>query len=122
MKHILIIDDDPIILKVLGARLQQEGYEMLYAHDGNEGLKLAQEAKPDLVMTDYRMPNMGGLAMVGRMKMAEDTKNIPILMLTSEDFNPEALDALAKLGVNQYVHKSAAYTDILAAVKKILAE
>jgi CheY-like chemotaxis protein len=95
---------------------------VLYAHDGVEGWEMARTRRPDVIVCDFRMPNMDGLELAGRLKAAAETKDVPLVMLTSEDFSPEVQKALRELGVAEYVHKSSLLPELLAAVKRATGE
>ncbi|MEY4723741.1 MAG: hypothetical protein RLZZ324_1254 [Candidatus Parcubacteria bacterium] len=120
-KHLLLIDDDGIMLQLFGGQFASAGYEVLYAHDGAEGWEMARSKKPDIILCDFRMPNMDGLELGGRLKAAPETKDIPLVMLTSEDFSADVQRALKDMGVADYLHKSLAFPEMLERVKKIVA-
>jgi len=82
MKKILLIDDDVDIVDLLESRLQKNNYEIIFANDGDSGLKKAMEQKPDLIILDIMMPTLGGET-AKLLKSFEATKNIPILFFTS---------------------------------------
>lgn len=120
--HLLLIDDDEIMLQLFGGQLVRKGFEVIYAHDGAEGWELARRIKPEIILCDYRMPSMDGLETASHIKGEDDTKHIPLIMLTSEDFSPEAQKMLKDIGVDDYLHKGLAFKDILARVKVVLAK
>lgn len=116
--HLLLVDDDPIMLQLYGGQFVRKGFEVLYAHDGAEGWEMARKLKPDLILLDYRMPGMDGMETAQHLKEdSEETKHIPILMLTSEDFSGDAVRALKEMGVEDYLHKGLPFTEIFARVK-----
>ena len=84
MKKILIIDDDPGIVKVIQYRLIKLGYEVLTAVDGKEGLQKAMDIKPDLVLLDYFMPSLNGDEVCKHIKAHEATKHIPVILMTAD--------------------------------------
>ena len=118
--HLLIVDDDPIMLQLFGGQLAAKGFEMIYAHGGAEGWEMARRLKPDLILLDYRMPSMDGMETATHLKAEADTKSIPIIMLTSEDFWPDTVKSLKEIGVAEYVHKGKPFPEILAHVQKVL--
>jgi CheY-like chemotaxis protein len=81
-KKVLVVDDDKNTVKFLSVALQENGYEAIGAHDGEEGLQRLQEAKPDLVVLDVMMPKRSGFTLFKRLKKDDDTKSIPVIMLT----------------------------------------
>jgi CheY-like chemotaxis protein len=82
-KKILMVDDEPEILKVISTRLTSKGYEVISAADGDEGIKKARQQKPDLIIMDIMMPNMSGGDAVRLLRADEETKHIPIVFLTA---------------------------------------
>lgn len=117
----LLIDDDPIMLQLFGGQFVQKGFEVIYAHDGAEGWEVARRLKPDIILCDYRMPNMDGMETAEHLKNdSEETKKIPLIMLTSEDFSLEAQKALREIGVDAYVHKARLFPEIMENVKAVL--
>ena len=118
--HLLLIDDDPIMLQLFGGQFVTKGFEVLYAHDGAEGWEMARRLKPEIILCDYRMPSMDGMETASHLKGEADTKGIPLIMLTSEDFSPEAQKMLKEIGVDDYVHKGMMFNEILDRVKKVM--
>src|SRR3989338_6594377 len=88
--HILMIDDDEMLLRLFGAKLSSAGFNIIYARNGNEGREIARRLHPDLILLDIRMPDVDGFTVAHRLHTDAITKDIPILFLTNEDFSPEA--------------------------------
>ncbi len=86
-KQILIADDSESIREVLAYSLKNAGYEVLMACDGVDALKYLDGRTVDLLLTDYHMPNMNGLELIGKVRKIENYKFIPILVLTTENQN-----------------------------------
>lgn len=82
-KSVLIVDDDPGIVKYLETVLHESGYQSRSAGDGKEGLEKLQELKPHLVILDVMMPKKSGFVLFKQMKKDEGLKDIPVIMLTS---------------------------------------
>ena len=82
-KRILIIDDTQDILMVVSRRLQSWGYEALTASSGEEGLKIAEEQTPNLILLDIMMPKMKGREVCARLKANPKTQRIPVIFLTA---------------------------------------
>jgi CheY-like chemotaxis protein len=80
---ILVVDDDPIILSTLGDLLRAHGHRMLEAANGRDGLSLARDERPDLILVDHHMPDMDGLAVVEALKSDAGTRGIPVVAFTS---------------------------------------
>ena len=80
---ILVVDDDPIILSTLGDLLRAHGHRILEAANGRDGLSLARDERPDLILVDHHMPDMDGLAVVEALKSDAGTRGIPVVAFTS---------------------------------------
>jgi CheY-like chemotaxis protein len=80
---ILVIDDDSLVLGTLTELLRAHGYRVLEATKGHEGLELTRAERPDLILVDYHMPEMDGLAVVGALKSDTMTRGIPVVAFTS---------------------------------------
>jgi signal transduction histidine kinase/DNA-binding response OmpR family regulator/ligand-binding sensor domain-containing protein len=100
---ILAIDDNPDILQFLSTILSAS-WNLIYATDGNEGLRIAREQNPDLIISDVIMPNMDGLEMATLIKEDHHTSHIPIIMLTSRNTQDQELEGL-KHGADDYLRK-----------------
>ena len=101
---ILLIDDEPDILKTLGRRLEQEGFAVLTANSGEAGLRIAQERQPDLVLLDIMMPKMKGRDVCARLKADELTADIPVIFLTALGL-PDHVKAGLDSGAEDYLVK-----------------
>jgi len=105
MKTILIIEDEPTLQKTLSLALQQEGYEIKNALDGEIGLKLAKETKPDLILLDLILPKIDGFEALEVLKNDDATKDIPIIVLTNLESTQEIEKALV-MGATTYLVKA----------------
>ena len=85
-KKVLVVDDEIHIVHVVTIKLRNNGYEVVTADNGAEAFALACEEKPDIIVTDYQMPRMTGLELVERLRQCEQTKDIPVIMLTARNF------------------------------------
>src|SRR6202050_2748468 len=81
---ILVVEDERSLVEVLSCNLEREGFEVLTAHDGQEGLRQAQLKLPDLVVLDLMLPIKGGLEVCRELKMGARTREIPIIMVTAK--------------------------------------
>ncbi len=95
--RVLVVDDETYIQHVVSLKLSNAGFEVLTASDGEEGLQVAIEEIPDLIITDYQMPFLTGLEMCQRLKQVPATASIPVIMLTARGF---ALDDADLRSVN----------------------
>lgn len=83
MHTLLVVDDDPTILETLKTLLELESFRVLTAADGERGLRVAQEQRPDLILSDMMMPRMDGLEMIARLRDAVGTEAVPIILISS---------------------------------------
>jgi DNA-binding response OmpR family regulator len=114
MQHILVIDDDSGVTSVLKRGLAYEGYAVDMAASGVEGLALARERYPDLVILDIMMPGMNGLEVLRRLRSAD--AQLPILMLTARDAPSDQVEGL-QTGADDYVVKPFTFEVLLARVQ-----
>ena len=101
---ILIVDDTPVILKMLKRQLEHWGYQALTAASGEEGLRLAEQARPDLILLDILMPKMKGREVCARLKANPKTRDIPVVFLTALGLT-EHVKAGIELGAEDYIVK-----------------
>jgi two-component system alkaline phosphatase synthesis response regulator PhoP len=85
-KKVLVVDDEIHIVHVVAIKLRNNGYEVISADNGAEAFDLACEEKPDIIVTDFQMPVMSGLELVEKLRQQDDTKDIPVIMLTARSF------------------------------------
>jgi CheY-like chemotaxis protein len=85
-KTVLVVDDEIHIVHIVAIKLRNNGYEVISADNGAEALELALREKPDIVVTDYQMPVMTGLELVEKLREHDQTKDIPVIMLTARSF------------------------------------
>lgn len=114
---ILIVEDEPNMVVGLRDNFEFEGYEVFTARDGVEGLQLALEASPDLVVLDVMMPRMSGLEVCKRLRAQR--ASIPIIMLTARGQEVDKVVGL-ELGADDYVTKPFSIRELLARVKAVL--
>ncbi|MEJ5265340.1 MAG: response regulator [Bacteroidales bacterium] len=101
---LLAIDDDPLVLKLIEASLAREPYRMLFAPDGETGLRMAIENKPDLIVLDVVMPGMDGFEFCQQARKNPILKNTPIIMLTALDDRDSKIQGL-EAGADDYICK-----------------
>ncbi len=82
-KKILIVDDEPGIVRLLSMRLKAKGYEIFEAYDGLECVQIAEKEVPDLILLDFKMPLMSGLLAFEKLIQLDITKNIPVVFMTA---------------------------------------
>ncbi len=116
---ILIADDDSEMLEILSSMLEEEGYVVVRAENGQEAVDLARKELPALVMLDIHMPKMDGLSACKEIKSDKVTKGVPVVMLTVEGSINEIQQAIS-YGAKTYITKPSSKEEILKVVKSIL--
>jgi DNA-binding response OmpR family regulator len=102
---LLIVEDDPSISSLLGEYLADEGFNVVVAHDGEQGLEMAASERPHLILLDVMMPKKDGLTVLKELRMTKTGKDIPVIMLTNQQSIEEVNQALAS-GVHDYFIKA----------------
>jgi DNA-binding response OmpR family regulator len=116
---ILIADDDPEILTMLGIRLSKKGYQVLEAVDGNQTLNLAHKHHPDLVLLDVMMPGKNGWEVAKELRAADEFSNVGIVMLTA--IGEKVNEMTSPLyGADAYVDKPFDFSDLEQKIKDVL--
>lgn len=117
MFRILLVDDDPTLRRFLGEFLQNEAFEVVMAANGPEGLRIAFNQHPDLVVLDVMMPAMDGWEVAARLREMSDT---PIILLTAKSSEADKLRGF-RLGVDDYVTKPFSFAELTARIQAVLA-
>jgi DNA-binding response OmpR family regulator len=117
---VLVVDDDPVILKLLEVNFEMEGFEVVRAADGFEGLERARSVLPDIVVLDVMMPRMTGYEVAKALREDDDTAHIPIIFVTARAQSSDVERGL-ELGVDDYVTKPFDPLDLIARVNTLLA-
>ena len=104
-KRMEIINDSFFMIGLLQRKLTQEGYEVLVARDGEEGLKVMKELKPDLILLDIIMPKIGGLEVMEEMQKDKELKKIPVIIISNSG-QPVEIDKAKKLGARDWLIKT----------------
>lgn len=116
MKRILLVEDDETIRRTLGYNLKREGYEVQEAATGPDGLKLARDAQPDLVVLDVMLPGMSGIDICRALR---SESAVPILMLTAKSSELDTVVGL-KVGADDYMSKPFSLNELLARIEALL--
>lgn len=120
MKKILIIEDEESLLKVLDLKFKEEGFEVLRAVNGEEGLALATEHKPDIILLDIIMPKMDGITMLKKLRETPYGKSTNVIILTNLSDSASVVESM-KVGVYDYLVKTNWTLDaVVQRVKKVL--
>ncbi len=119
-KRILIADDESHILNVVSLKLSNAGYTVVTASDGQEALEMAFANRPDLLITDYHMPQLSGLELCQKLRLAPETAGIPTIMLTARGYALEPTD-MEQNGILKMLTKPFSPRHLLATVNEVLA-
>ncbi|QDS98689.1 response regulator transcription factor [Adhaeretor mobilis] len=119
-KRILLVDDDAEIIESLRLALEANGYEVLIARDGNQGLALIERESPDLVILDMMMPKRSGFLVLERLKKLGEKKQ-RIIMITANEGNRHKAYA-EMLGVDDYVRKPFPMDRLIQSVQRLLGD
>ena len=118
-KTILVADDESHILSVVSLKLRNAGFRVLTAADGQEALDLALQELPDLLITDYHMPQLSGLELCQRLKQEPTTRSMPAIMLTARGYHLEPHDT-EQSGITKMLSKPFSPRHLLATVNEVL--
>ena len=118
-KRILIVDDSPTVLMWQKQLLKFEQYETITACDGEEGVRVAREERPDLILLDVSMPKMDGFEACRALRAAPETQNIPILMVTTHSEMGNVIAGF-EAGCNEYLTKPLDRSEYLTKVRSYL--
>ena len=117
MKKILLIDDDPTLVHLLSKFLKNESFEICSAQNGSDGLRLAYDQQPDLILLDVMLPRMDGWEVCARLR---EMSGVPIIMLTAKTTETDKLRGF-RLGVDDYVTKPFSFAELVARMQAVLA-
>jgi DNA-binding response OmpR family regulator len=116
---VLVVDDDPVILKLLEVNFEMEGFVVLVARDGAEGIEVARADQPDLIVSDIMMPKKSGLELVIELKSDPRTSDIPIILLSAKAQNADVRSGM-DAGADDYVTKPFEPLDLVDRVNRLL--
>jgi len=105
MIKVLLIEDDPIQVMILGTKIEMEGMSYFAASNGNDALNLAISKKPDIILSDIILGGENGLDIIGKIKEEKKTKDIPVIVFTNYT-DKLAMERAGELGVIEYITKS----------------
>ncbi len=118
-KKILLVDDEPSIVKMIGKRLEVEGFEVTVAMDGQEGLQKAQSQQQDLIILDLMLPKLNGYEGCGLLKRDSRYEKIPIIMLSARAQEKDETEGLAA-GASAFMTKPFKSQELVERIKALL--
>ena len=120
-KKILVADDESHILHVVSLKLRNAGFDVVTASDGQEALEMALSERPDLLITDYHMPQLSGLELCQKLKEDPTTAKIPAIMLTARGYQLDPKDT-EQSGILRMLSKPFSPRQLLSTVNEVLLE
>jgi DNA-binding response OmpR family regulator len=117
MKHVLIVEDEEGLLEGLAHNFRFEGYEVMVARTGPEGLKLALKQKPDLVVLDVMLPEKDGFTVLKELRQRH--RDMPVLVITARNFEADVLKGF-DLGADDYLTKPFGVKELMARAKRLI--
>ena len=118
---ILIVDDEPGIVRLLSLRLKANGYETFIAYDGYQGLKMAKDVNPDVILLDLQMPAGGGVHTFENLKKSVYTSTIPIIFITAFQ-EKEVKQLIMEMGADGFIPKPFNIAKLLKMIKDLIGE
>jgi DNA-binding response OmpR family regulator len=119
MKRVLVCDDDSLLVDLLDFRLSSRGYDVATASNGAEALAQVEDKKPDAIILDAMMPVRDGYDVLRKLRACEDTRSIPVLMLTARRQEKDVLGAL-ELGANDFMAKPFMPEELIARLARLI--
>jgi two-component system alkaline phosphatase synthesis response regulator PhoP len=117
-KKILVVDDEPYVVRSLMFVLKKEGYKAIGASNGEEAIQKALEEKPDLIFLDIMMPKMNGYEVCQKLKENEETKDIYVIILTAKGQKEDKMKGV-EVGANEYITKPFSPSKVVQRMKEI---
>ncbi len=116
---IMVVDDDPDLVDILRARLEQREFNVMGVYSGSQALAGLEKQKPNLIVLDIMMPKMDGLEVLRRLKAAPETSSIPIILLTALD-KDEDISTGYKMGADHYITKPFKSAHLMTVIDHLL--
>ncbi len=118
--YLLIVEDDPDILNLLKTTLTFNGYRVLTARNGFEGLEAVQKERPAIVVTDIMMPKLDGFGLVNRLRIHPETRDIPVVIITATYVTPEDQEFAQNIGATRFIQKPVNLEEFVGAIRELL--
>lgn len=119
MNKILFIEDEPDQIMMVEMRLQQSGYEVISTMDGETGLKMARQEKPDLILLDIILPKLDGIEVCRQLRQSPETCDIPIIAITAAALK-DLVQRCTQAGADDFIRKPYEPEELIARVSKLL--
>ena len=116
---IIVIEDDPLILKLISQTLQREGYEVVTATDGSEGLRKVRETHPHLVVLDISLPGLDGYQVCHHLRSEHATSKLPVIMVTAMN-RPSDQRRGFETGADDYLSKPFVLSELITRIRSLL--
>lgn len=116
---IIVIEDDPLILKLISQTLQREGYEVITATDGSEGLRKVRETHPHLVVLDISLPGLDGYQVCHHLRSEQETSKLPVIMVTAMSRPSDQRRGFEK-GADDYLSKPFVLSELITRIQSLL--
>ena len=121
MQKILVVEDEMAYSKLLSSQLTKNGYQVIVAENGEQGLEKAKNEKPDLILLDIKMPVMDGLGMLNLLRKEEFGKKTKVIMLTNIDPDPKVIgEMVADRPVYYFVKSDINFKSLLDKISEVL--
>lgn len=118
-RRILVVDDDPVVIRTLEGNLKSNGYEVMVSQEATDGLEKAFKRFPELIILDVMMPIINGFNFCRLLKSQEKHRNIPVIMLTSRSEEEDRKIGM-EVGADAYLVKPFRTEELLARIKELL--
>lgn len=118
--YLLIVEDDPDILKLLHTTLKFRGYRVVTARNGKEGLDAVHKERPTIVIADIMMPRLDGFGLVHRLRLDPATRDIPVVFITATYVTPEDKDFALNIGATRFLQKPVDLEEFLSTISELL--
>ena len=115
----LVVDDEFHIVQVVAIKLKNNGFEVTTAENGRDGYEQASEMLPDIIISDYQMPEMSGVEMIEKLRQNPETAHIPVIMLTARGFAIED-EQREQLHISACLSKPFSPREVLATIEEVL--
>jgi DNA-binding response OmpR family regulator len=118
---VLIVDDDPVVRRMLQLSFESEGFDVSTASDGLEGLEAIRRDKPNVVVLDIMMPKLDGMRVMDELRMDDDLRGMPVILLSAKATSLD-IDLGLKAGASDYVTKPCDPIELIDRVRSLLAK